>query len=569
MPLLCNDAPRPSASSALNKSGFPLLVDLGYAFPTQPCILRGLRLKPEKVAKENQICASGSSKWGSSPVRCKHSTPSFRRPLQVELAAKNTTTLTTGTSGADFSKEWFRGNRNRIAVLALAWAYILSARWAETLPGICSVAYGRECAAVYDSLSEKEDAIVVDIGNAGPDQARWWAFILMPGQGWCATMTFGNETFVSPWSIRLESDQRFVLSSSTKAVSSFPPFPPAPSFSDASRFITRFCLRHGIADQSRAALAAVLLFPCMGRGQTLQLPIAPAVVGYCYTRGLRPMLLSVFYEPSIECNAVSAWLQGSLAAISERARHAPLVQGRMLMDRSPEVSLLWLGVTVLGLQKDLLKEVGRGHVPIDLHAAAWSGTTQTFLQLPTSRLPRRIHRHTRLPLAQWKPCGSTPLEDTDLEVRNHAGCEGHRLWYQGFEWDVRQGFADDAGRPHTRLPALLCDSINMLSWLFTKIQRAVRLIFSPWWCCVRENIVCYEGMDYQRQTISENATRNIFTWLRPDGCARHEKGIWGYEWFDGWDSDDEVEESDSSDAPKRSVSSRVNSWLTCLTSELV
>ena len=226
----------------------------------------------------------------------------------------------------------------------------------------------------------------MDIGDASADEAQWWAFILTQRQGWCATMTFGGETFVSPWTIRLESHQRFVLS--TKAASAMLPFPSAPSFSNASRFLTRFCLRHGIADQSHAALAAVLLFPCMGRGQTLRLPVTPArdrklptrtsshhqnlsfsgdrlvrdndldrlLTLSCYTRGLHPVLLSVFYEPSIECNAVSAWLQGSLVAISKLARHAPLLLGRILMDRSPDVSFLWLGVIVLGLQENFLEE---------------------------------------------------------------------------------------------------------------------------------------------------------------------------------------------------------------------
>jgi hypothetical protein len=84
--------------------------------------------------------------------------------------------LTTEISGSDLSKEWFRGKRNYIAVIALAWAYILSARWAEIMPGTCSITYSGEC-AVYENLSE-QDAIVVDIGDTGADEAQWWAFIL-------------------------------------------------------------------------------------------------------------------------------------------------------------------------------------------------------------------------------------------------------------------------------------------------------------------------------------------------------------------------------------------------------
>lgn len=67
------------------------------------------------------------------------------------------------------------------------------------LLGNCSLAYRGKC-AVYENLSE-QDGIVVDIGDASADEAQWWAFLLTQGQAWCATMTFGDESLVSPWSM--------------------------------------------------------------------------------------------------------------------------------------------------------------------------------------------------------------------------------------------------------------------------------------------------------------------------------------------------------------------------------
>ena len=75
----------------------------------------------------------------------------------------------------------------------------------------------------------------------------------------------------------------------------------------------------------------------------------------CHVKGIRPLLLSSFYNPSIDCNAVTPWLKGALAAIDALAQDSPLVLGRMLMDRQPKVAPLWLGATVLGLQKRLLR----------------------------------------------------------------------------------------------------------------------------------------------------------------------------------------------------------------------
>ncbi|EPE08947.1 immunoglobulin variable region used by the itc63b heavy chain [Ophiostoma piceae UAMH 11346] len=570
----------------------PLFVDLPNVFQAQPSFPRNLSLKREKIGNENRICAYGYSTWSASASRCWRHLPSFQLPARIEVASTNTVTMITEAPAAGLYKEWFHGSRNYVAILALAWSYILSARWAEVMPGPCTLIYGDEPAVTSSTENGlvEHDAIVVDIGEASSDEARWWAAILAEDQGWRATISFDGETFAAPWSVQRQRGHRFVLAANL-ASSPRSPSPSAPSYVDASRFLQRFCVRHDLAAQSHAALAAVLLFPSMGRGQPLRLPVSltenpnasvrtaaqdagsPSSLGCdwdlqdhvldrlimlsCYTRGLRPMLLSVFYEPSVDCNAVSAWLQGELAAIDRLSRHEPLVLGRMLMDRSPKVSFLWLGATVLGLQGTLLKEARRGQIPIDLHSAAWSGTTQTFLQLPTSSsCSAHITRadecrllflcqadgHNRLPLVQWKPFGATPLEDVDLEVRAHAKCIRHKLHYEDFNWVVR----DDTG---LRLWA---------EWL-SRLWCRVRLRISSLWVRHKKDqertyekdqgsgiskmYISHEEMDQAKEVISENATRNIFTWLRPNGWSRHERKIWRNEWFTDLESEDETEES--------------------------
>ena len=225
-------------------------------------------------------------------------------------------------------------------------------------------------------------------------------------------MVCGQDTFFAPWSVQLQPGCRFILpKDSTFPASSAV----APSSSESLTFLHKFCLRRGVADQSQAALAAVLIFPSMGSGRGLQLPAlttrsqttlgSPALQqrglefscglqhGWahpgdhldrlmtlsCHVKGIRPLLLRSFYEPSIECNAVTPWLKGALAAIDALAQDSPLAFGRMLMDRQPKVAPLWLGATVLGLQKRLLQDFGFGLISIDLHSAAWSGTTQSFI----------------------------------------------------------------------------------------------------------------------------------------------------------------------------------------------
>jgi hypothetical protein len=146
------------------------------------------------------------------------------------------------------------------------------------------------------------------------------------------------------------------------------------------------------------------------------------------------MLLSAFYEPSIECNAVTPWLQGALAALDSLAGDNPFIIGRICMERAPKIAFLWLGITILGLPKKVLKDVRYGLIPIDLHSAAWSVAVQSFIQESVSSpLVTRGHvsradecrllflsrssYHTRVPVCQWKPFGTTPVEDTDQGIQ--------------------------------------------------------------------------------------------------------------------------------------------------------
>jgi hypothetical protein len=242
----------------------------------------------------------------------------------------------------------------------------------------------------------------------------------------------------------------------------------------------------------------------------------------------------------------------------------PLVLGRMLMDRQPKVAALWLGATILGLQKTLLQDVKFGLVPIDLHSAVWTGTIQSFIQQPVSEplvvdgqvaradqcrllFLSRSGLHNRVPVCQWRPFGGTPLEFTDIEVRVHAECKGHGLRYQGLTWDCADG------RTTYQVPdgddACACPS--PLLTLETPSSR--------------QDPVNYRSMDPGRDFVSENATRSIFGWLRVDGYATDEKEIWKHEWLEMQESDEEEEEQSGESSRKipRS-SSYVETWVSKL-----
>ncbi|KAK3296949.1 uncharacterized protein B0H64DRAFT_416195 [Chaetomium fimeti] len=564
--------------AAIERPGIPpSYLDIQNAFRQHPSFPNDLRLEHVKYAKHSR-------------PDCGNGLPPFSQQVQIGVILKGPIPLSIAAAMPKREIHWAswftRGDENYLGILILAWAYVLSARWAEIMSEATSLVYtsskaedstpGVQTTPLPDHLS-----LEVDISDASPDEARWWAAVLAPGQGWEATMLLGQDTFFAPWSIRLQPGHRFILSTN-------PTFrnhsAGAPSSSEALRFLSNFCVRRNIGDQSQAALAAVLLFPSMGIGQGLELPaftssrlnlptaVASSVLqrqcpdldgeqrygwvhqeGHldrliplsCYTKGIRPMLLSSFYDPSIECNAVTPWLQGALAVIDVVAEDDPLVLGRLLMDRQPKVAPLWLGITVLGLQKKVLQDVRFGLIPVDLHSAVWSGAIQSFIQQPVSdplvaddQVARadqcrllflsRSGSHDRVPVCQWRPFGGTPLEHTDIEVRVHAECKGHGLRYQGLTWDC-------VGEKTAHQPL---DGDDL--YAYQSPPRTAQTSYS------RQTLVNYGNLDHEKDFVSENATRSVFGWLRVYGYALGEKPIWKHEWFEMSESDEEVEEGSPS-----------------------
>ncbi|KAK5651984.1 hypothetical protein OQA88_11527 [Cercophora sp. LCS_1] len=561
-------------------------ISLHGAIRQHPLFPPDLRLKHVKHAKHSQVYATGSAEWASTQPDCEHGLPQFQFQDQIPVASKNPIPLSITVTAENVTSwgAWFsQGDQNCLAILILAWSYILSARWAELMPEGTSFVYTSSMADAHDTHQPDDLRLEVDIGYAGLDEARWWAAVLAPGQGWQANMSLGEDTFLAPWSVKLQPGRRFLLST-TSAFQNHSSM--APSSLEALRFLDSFCLRRNAVDQGQAALAAVVLLPSICVGKCLQLPalgvstflpqqqcidtdhglpqtwadhvddLDRLITLSCRSKGIRPMLLSTFYNPRIECNAVTPWLQGSLAALNGVGQDEPLILGRMLMDRQPKVASLWLGVTVLGLQQTILREVGFGMMPIDLQSAAWSGAIQSFIQEPVSDplviddhvskadecrilFLSRSGSHDRVPVCQWRPFGRTPIHDTDLEVRAHAKCKHHGLLYRGFTWDCTDGKTRyQPANGHELTPPLEHRGL-----------------------CPPLTTVDYGNLDLEKDFVSENTTRNIFGWLRIDGYDLGERDIWKHAWFGVCDSDEEVEEGEDTSEKTVKSSSNVETWL--------
>lgn len=110
---------------------------------------------------------------------------------------------------------------NQLGIIALAWAYILSARWIElqeTEPEQPNQKKPRryylnhQAEWQYHSQGSP-DYIDVHLGDVDEEAWRWWAAILANGEGWRIEVDGNRRPYRSPWSIFIESgiSQQFKL----------------------------------------------------------------------------------------------------------------------------------------------------------------------------------------------------------------------------------------------------------------------------------------------------------------------------------------------------------------------
>ncbi|KLJ07025.1 hypothetical protein EMPG_17479 [Blastomyces silverae] len=522
-----------------------------------PPLVHDLDLKCEY----NCLYATGTSIWETSREQCK--LPPVEKRLELPVSINHPTRLTLSESLELTYQKWFKHEENHLSVLILAWSYIFSACWVEFMPG-AKLTYTEKHAEFDNNQGDEQTQVMMDIGDVDDDAARWWAAVLSPGEGWQAYLTWERAKFRSRWSTVLETKAKFTLSCRKPLCNMSTT---AASFTTAVHFLTEYCNLHNIIDQTLAALSSAWFLPSLHTKknpfslpkpdsqkkkrlkQAISEPAERKQPGFiseqivpeldklltlsCNTRGLRSLLSSVFYESRIPCNAVSPWLQSAFSVL-DSVEDDDHILAHILMNRVPQVSFLWLGGIIVGTHKNVLQDGRFGLIPLELHAASWCGVTQSFLQEPVSQPPitnngallrsdecrllylTQAERHGRWPVSPWMPFGSTALEDAEIEVRLHAQCTGHGLQYADWRWACRNG----------KLVYPLCVKPTISA--HPPAQHPA--ISTP---------IRYEALNLEDESASENATRNIFGWLRFDGYPPRERGISNHEWMNLDESDDE------------------------------
>ncbi|KAG4434240.1 hypothetical protein IFR05_010282 [Cadophora sp. M221] len=284
----------------------------------------------------------------------------------------------------------------------------------------------------------------------------------------------------------------------------------------------------------------------------------------CSRRGIESLLCNTIFDPHIPCNLASAWIQPIFGVLDPLiAKKDYHVLAMVLGRQKPKIAGLWVGAMITRMARSILQHCRNGFIAIDIHSAAWTNTTQTFMSLSPRPLPDsdRIYRsdecrllyltgeelNSRIPICPWAPFGTTALPGTDICVRIHANCAaGHYLRYASWSWALKTGAnVRDSG---------FCNDTTKQS-VDTTLDEAIILD-------------THKETAPLSETVSEMATRSIFGWLRSYGWPAKEKAIYSHSWILSEGSDDESDENpkdDASDPGKVKYTSskleRIAAWL--------
>ncbi|KAJ5360826.1 hypothetical protein N7517_010017 [Penicillium concentricum] len=600
-------------------------IDLKSLLKDTPAFLADGLIPPDKAfsfacAKtRGNLEIKGQSRWRTSRPGANCITPPKVMPSMLDLGVAEARKINL-SKDAPLS-EWpgVRGisgydDGNYIAVLFLAWSYILSAKWAELLDRSDT----HHCSTKYSSTHQEPDesyqseVIEIDLpADANEAEIVWWNAVFSGTPAWDISVEYESDKFVSPWAVSLAGAISMRAKQGIHHQSST--YDP-PSSTKAIQYLTRFCNHHHIYAQCTAALSASFFTrdvflrndPTLPIPKPSKIPSSHSIqtspqsitslisshenlLPYYMTLSNKmwlttiPAMKSIFLNPAIPCNLASAWTNATFAMINPiaKANNIPrLLNG--LSAREPRVASLWLGAALMGTSSIYLNHSEQGLMAPVLEAEAWMGVTSTFLTQSPGIYDKDVdfvlredecrllflatasdgdYNHGYLTVWPWKPFGSTKVCDTDILLREHLGCGCHVLGYENWAWELGDGSrVEDTGVS------------ARFSWLSSSTSLSVSPSATGSMClsCPKPEVTSTDlpaipkGCEYDLYSDcrSTNPTRGIFGWLRMDGFPANEKGIYQHSWVVvGEDSDEEVDEHEPDGSTAGARAGRVEDWL--------
>ncbi|KAI4199756.1 MAG: hypothetical protein LQ350_004383 [Teloschistes chrysophthalmus] len=499
----------------------------------------------------------GTSTWSTSTDGCELRSKTMSLKLHSGVSKSRQCVLTTKTSFAEWpgirERDAHATAGNHLAILIMAWAYILSARWAELQSSDETDVESRPRGITYSDVQAGRatgqdeiaaEALEIDIGETDEPAARWWAAVLAAGEGWHAEFEVKGRTYKSPWSAHLAPDPSIILRCKTFHSSSDSTSGPAdtdfespPSSRQALQWLQDYSDRQGVLSQCIPALAASLFLPTkmlsdsepvalplprMSRRAlllprpSLENPTETAIqhewnlIPYymtlsLYHWGLRAVLSGSFFNSAVPCNLVNPWLQPAIECIGPIIDRGDLkCFAAVMSQRPPDIAALWVGAVIMGLEKPIWFEASHGWFSTELQAAAWTKSFQTFIHLP---------------------------------LGNSTGREDGVNW----RWETDDGLSrEDRGFRDTDAIPYWDGGYNFRDTVPSSVPASKAL---------------------SSESLSEWATQNVFHWLRAEGFPSDERDIFNHEWLEMGGSSDESEEDVDSIPEEQEKTAMVHEWI--------
>jgi hypothetical protein len=358
---------------------------------------------------------------------------------------------------------------NGLAVFTICWSYILSARLLEMQGKSRNYSSMTLVPVLAKDLNPQPKDIVINLSSASTELVRWLCALLAPDSRWLVQR-------LPPWAVTYEGDYRFVIA--TMTLYTWDVREKLPSSTEAAQLLIELGTLFDLESQVTGGFLSALMLPVhnvMNLKPQLPLPrlirpssaqatksgpIRNCVLNYlsnlpCYmTLSVDPISLSsaiwsIFWEPGINCNLVSAWLGSIYHTIDPILKAGDLeMLAKVFALYRPRLAPIWLGIALLGCpefprmiesylttleEQPLFCRISRP----DPDVAAWTGSPQSFLDEEGSgcyikdgevllsrgdlvRLRfnyRYLSDTSETPAFGWQPLGSVKKEDVEPELQ--------------------------------------------------------------------------------------------------------------------------------------------------------
>lgn len=366
---------------------------------------------PSSIELEVLINAELTTKWKiEGPRECSSTGAVLEKPgPRLALSSQRPVSV---NFTADCFKCWLgpgsAQQTNLISILALAWCYVLSAKWLES--------DDRRMKYIVLDLQDSKISnlprtqIPVEQNNAS--YARWLHSIHTPETGYDACFTSRDGiTHWSPWAVSLEANIEFTSPIfGDHAPSLLDDADPLTS-AEALEALRELCLEYQIPwMQIEASLGVALLVPLHRvLGVPLRLPqpslIPNQMAGSVERLDISPLsaclpalmtlssayellnssLCGAFWNPAVSRNILSAWVQALEDAHNTEFEHAHIHKDEVLAAigarRAPSMGLFLFAAAATGLLPKIIMQVCSGQPPLDRCASVWTGIPQSFMDV--------------------------------------------------------------------------------------------------------------------------------------------------------------------------------------------